>query len=220
VPSFLQNDANACALAEWQWGAGRGCKTIIFLTFGTGMGAGLIIGGRLHAGLDDVAGEAGHWRMAEAGPVGFNKAGSFEGFCSGSGLARLARTRIREAWARGESTFIGRDEKELAALDVKLLAKAARAGDALACDVFYTCGNYFGRALTLMIDFLNPEAIVIGSIFARCEDLLRGPMQEVMEQETLPAALARCRVMPAQLGKQIGDYAALAVACDGVRGNH
>jgi glucokinase len=220
VPAFLQNDANACALAEWQWGAGRGCETMIFLTFGTGMGAGLIIGGRLHAGRDDLAGEAGHWRMAADGPVGFYKAGSFEGFCSGGGLARLAQTRFREAWMRGESTFINRDEAELAALNGKMLAGAARAGDKLACDVFKTCGHYLGSALALMIDFLNPEAIVIGSIFARCEDLLRGPMQEVLERETLPAALERCRVLPAQLGEQIGDYAALAVARAGVRGNN
>ena len=80
VPAALQNDANACALAEWQWGAGRGCRSMVFLTFGTGMGAGLILDGQLYAGITDMAGEVGHVRLAEDGPLGYGKRGSFEGF--------------------------------------------------------------------------------------------------------------------------------------------
>src|SRR4051812_20971960 len=91
VPVALQNDANASALAEWKWGAGRGTRNMIFLTFGTGMGAGLILDGRLYAGTNDMAGEVGHIRLAAEGPVGYGKAGSFEGFCSGGGIAQLAR---------------------------------------------------------------------------------------------------------------------------------
>ncbi|MCK5821861.1 MAG: ROK family protein, partial [Bacteroidales bacterium] len=71
----VQNDANACALAEWMMGAGVGTQNMIFLTFGTGMGAGLILNGKLYAGTNDLAGEVGHIRMAEDGPVGFGKAG-------------------------------------------------------------------------------------------------------------------------------------------------
>ena len=90
VPTALQNDANAAALAEWRWGAGRGCRNVIFLTFGTGMGAGLILDGRLYSGTNDLAGEVGHMRLEADGPLGYGKAGSFEGFCSGGGIARLA----------------------------------------------------------------------------------------------------------------------------------
>ncbi len=77
IPTFLQNDANACACAEWQFGAGKGLKNIVFLTFGTGMGAGLILNGKLYSGTNDLAGEVGHWRLAEDGPSGYGKKGEF-----------------------------------------------------------------------------------------------------------------------------------------------
>ena len=89
VRAYLKNDANACALAEWRFGAGEGCEHMIFLTFGTGLGAGIIANGRLYSGANGGAGEVGHVRLAEDGPVGYGKSGSFEGFCSGGGIARL-----------------------------------------------------------------------------------------------------------------------------------
>ena len=73
VPVYLQNDANACALAEWKFGAGKGTDNMVFLTFGTGMGAGLVLNGRLYTGTNDLAGEVGHVRLAEDGPEGFGK---------------------------------------------------------------------------------------------------------------------------------------------------
>ena len=76
----LQNDANACAVAEWMFGAGRGTQNMVFLTFGTGLGAGLILDGKLYSGGNDNAGEAGHIRLAKNGPMGYGKVGSFEGF--------------------------------------------------------------------------------------------------------------------------------------------
>ena len=82
IPAYLCNDANACALAEWKYGAGRGTQNMVFLTFGTGLGAGLILNGRLYEGACGMAGEVGHVRLSEHGPVGYGKAGSFEGFCS------------------------------------------------------------------------------------------------------------------------------------------
>ncbi len=174
------------------------------------MGAGLVLGGRLYAGRNDLAGEVGHVRMAETGPVGFNKAGSFEGFCSGGGLVRLAALRIREAWAAGAHTALAARESDLAHLDVPVLAQAARAGDALALGVFETSGTYLGRGLALLMDVLNPDLVVIGSVFVRCQDLLVPPMEAALAREVLPGA--RCPVLPAALSEAIGDYAALAVA--------
>ncbi|MFC2116959.1 ROK family protein, partial [Bacteroidota bacterium] len=102
IPAAIQNDANACALAEWKFGAGRGTQNMIFLTFGTGMGAGLILDGKLYSGTNDNAGEVGHVRLDNIGPVGYGKAGSFEGFCSGGGIAQLARIRALEKFQMGE----------------------------------------------------------------------------------------------------------------------
>lgn len=209
---YLMNDANACAVAEWRFGAAQGCDDAVFLTFGTGMGAGLILNGRLHAGKDDLAGEVGHLRLAEDGPEGYGKRGSFEGFCSGGGIARLARATAREAWARGEAPDWCPDEKSLASPDAERVAHAAAAGDPLARSVFDTAAFYLGRGLALLIDLLNPEVIVIGSVYARAEPLLRGTALRVLTEEALPAAAARCRIRPAALGESLGDIAALAVA--------
>ena len=217
--AYLMNDANAGAVAEWKWGAARGTQDAIFLTFGTGMGSGIIIGGRLHAGRDDLAGEVGHVRMADDGPVGFNKAGSFEGFCSGGGITRLAQSRIRVAWGKGTRVSFCADEDAWTKLELKTVAEAARSGDGLAREVFETSAFYLGRGLAILIDILNPEVIVIGSVFARCEDLLRPIAMRVLTEEALPAAVQRCKIVPAGLGEAIGDYAALAIAFAGLSGD-
>ncbi len=205
--AFLMNDANACALAEWQFGAGRGCRSMIFLTMGTGMGAGLILDGRLYEGVTGNAGEVGHVRLAPDGPIGYRKAGSFEGFCSGGGIAQLARRRTAEF--AGLSTL-----QELAPeqLTARAVGEAAAAGDALALAVWQEVGERLGEALAVLIDVLNPERIVIGSIYQRCERFIAPAMQGAIAREALPDSVRDCRVLPAVLGDEIGSYAAVAIA--------
>lgn len=212
VPVHLQNDANACALAEWKWGAGRGTRHMIFLTFGTGMGAGLILNGQLYSGACDLGGEVGHIRLAEEGSLGFGKKGSFEGFCSGGGLAILAKQTIRAAWAGGRKTTLCSDEQGLDGVTALHVATAARQGDAVAVEVMETCARYLGRGLAILIDILNPEMIVIGSIFARQRELLWPTAERIIREEALSLSARVCRVVPAQLGEAIGDYACLSVA--------
>lgn len=206
VPVALRNDADAGALAEWRWGAGKGCRHMLFLTFGTGLGAGLILNGKLYSGACDMGGEVGHIRLADYGPVGYGKSGSFEGFCSGGGIAQLAELYARECRQRGCAP--GYPEGASA----KEVAEAARAGDPTALQVFDTCARQLGRGLSVLIDILNPERIVIGSLFGRCHDLLWEKTAAVIAAEALPASAAACQVVPAALGESIGDYAALAVA--------
>jgi len=212
VPVHLQNDANACAMAEWSFGAGYGCQNMIFLTFGTGLGAGLILNGKLYSGTNDMAGEAGHIRLERFGPVGYGKAGSFEGFCSGSGLAQLGKMRADEALQQGKPLAFARTQAEADALTAKTIAQAADAGDADAAEIYRLCGEQLGHGLSVLVDLLNPERIVIGSIFTRSRHLLRDACEKVMRAECLPLSYAVCSVLPAALGEQIGDYAALAVA--------
>jgi glucokinase len=212
VPVAVQNDANACALAEWRWGAGRSCRHMVFLTFGTGMGAGLILDGRLYAGATDAAGEVGHVRLADEGPVGFHKAGSFEGFCSGGGIARLARARAAAHLAAGGQTAFCATPDDLDGITAESVGKAAQAGDALARDVYETVAERLGQGLALLVDVLNPERIVIGSIYGRQRDLLEPTALRVLREEALPASLTACAVVPAGLGERVGDHAALAVA--------
>ena len=212
APAKLQNDANASALAEWRYGAGKGTRNMIFLTFGTGLGAGLILDGRLYAGTNDMAGEAGHISLSDFGPAGYGKTGSFEGFCSGGGLAQLGITAAEEALGRGIRPAYYPDDGDLRRITAKSVAEAAYAGDETAKGVYETCGRMLGRGLAVLVDLLNPERIVLGSIFARSGDLLREPMEEEMKKRALPRSLAVCRVVPAALGDAIGDYAALAAA--------
>lgn len=208
APAILENDANACALAEWQWGAGKGSNRMVFITFGTGFGAGLILDGKLYRGACGNAGELGHWRLSEFGPSGYGKQGSFEGFCSGGGLRQLAVT-IGEGYVqRGEKpSYWGAEE-----ISAKTVALAARAGDQAAQEVFILCGQRLGQGLALLVDLLNPDCIVLGSIYARCEDLLCEPMLKALKAEALYDSVAALKVLPAELGEQIGDYAALLLA--------
>ncbi len=212
VPVALQNDADAGALAEWRLGAGRGLRNMVFLTFGTGMGAGLILDGRLYSGTNSMAGEVGHVRLAEDGPEGFGKRGSFEGFCSGGGIARLAQDLAQDAWKRGEAVGYCPSPDHLGAVTAAATAAAADAGDPLARRVFALSGEKLGYGLAVLMDILNPEAIVIGSIFARRRQWLWEAAEPVLRREALERTRAVCRVVPAQLGEQIGDYASLLVA--------
>lgn len=204
VPCKVCNDADACALAEWQFGAGKGAKNMIFLTFGTGMGAGLILNGKLYTGTSGMAGEVGHIRLANEGPVGYGKEGSFEGFCSGGGIADMAKKMLS---VYNGVTVIPRDN-----VSAQTVAQAAFRGDKLANAIYRRCGEKLGYALSILIDILNPERIVIGSIFERSGELMKDAMCEVIEREALPQSANVCEIVPAKLGDSIGDYAALGVA--------
>ncbi len=212
VPTRLQNDANACALAEWRFGAGQGSDNMVFLTFGTGMGAGLILNGRLYTGANDYAGEVGHIRLSDDGPLGYGKAGSFEGFCSGGGIARFSKQIVLSQLQKGIRPSFCRSEAELDRVTAGSVALAAEQGDETAVQIYERCGESLGRGLAILIDVLNPDTIVIGSIYARSSALLSEKMNEAIRREALPGAAAACRVVPAALGEAIGDYAALGVA--------
>ena len=194
APVALQNDANACALAEYLYGSGRGVKNLVFMTFGTGLGAGIIIDGKLYSGANDNAGEIGHIRLAPSGPLGYNKEGSAEGFCSGAGIARLAKLKK------------GLD------LTAKEIFARVRAGDADCTEVFRESAEKLATILAFTIDILNPEVIALGGVFMRNADLFMPVVEPILEREALAPALKACRIVPAELGENIGDYAALAVA--------
>lgn len=212
VPVYLCNDANACALAEWKFGAGKGTQNMVFLTFGTGLGAGLILDGKLYSGTNDMAGEVGHIRLDSFGPVGYGKKGSFEGFCSGGGIAQLGKTLALEKLQMGESTLFCKNKDDLESVTAKSIAESALAGDETARKVYEICGKQLGRGLSVLVDILNPERIVIGSIFQRSEQLLRKYMEETLEEESLSLARKVCEIVPASLEENLGDIAALSVA--------
>ncbi len=196
MPFYMENDADACALAEWKYGAGTGTENMIFLTFGTGLGAGLILNGKLYRGSGGMAGEIGHIRMRPDGPIGYGKKGSLEGFCSGGGISRLAE---------GKGLHVSTKE----------LADMAQKGDQTALEIFRESGRVFGEGLAILVDLLNPEVIVAGSVYARCRQLLEPYMRESLERESLLPSRQGCRILPAGLGEKIGDYGAVMAAITG-----
>ncbi len=212
IPAYLQNDANAGALAEWKFGAGKGYNNVIFLTFGTGLGAGIIVNGKLLSGTNDYGGEVGHIRLEDDGPIGYHKRGSFEGFCSGTGLAQMMSFELLcLAEEIGQKEMLSRYKMpgEVTGRDVVEWAKNK---DTLALSVVEKSGLYLGKGLSILIDIINPELIIVGSMGVRLGDLLFEPARKVIEKEAVPGAASVCKIVPAALGEAIGDYAALCVA--------
>ena len=212
VPARLENDANACAVAEWKFGAAKGAENVIFLTCGTGLGAGIIINGHLISGTSGMAGEVGHIRLSNYGPAGYGKVGSFEGFCSGGGIAQLGRLRYLEGLQQGRKSQRVQDIKDLDSLTAKSIAQAARAGDETARAVLEESAAWMGRGLAILVDLLNPQILVLGSVYARCCDMMFPGIMRELAKEALPQSLADCSIVPAGLGDEIGDYAALSLA--------
>jgi glucokinase len=206
APCRLENDANAGAVAEHRFGAGQGADHMVFLTLGTGLGAGIIAAGRLYLGANGDAGEIGHVRLSPTGPVGYHKAGSVEGWSSGGGIAQLAARVLAQAERRGEGSVL---TKGATARDV---GRAAAAGDAVALRILTRSGERLGQTLAMLMDVLNPQRIVLGGLAWRMGEPLMAPMRRVLQREALPQTLRACEIVPARLGETIGDVSALCVA--------
>ncbi len=201
----LMNDANACALAEWKFGAGRDCRNMIFLTSGTGMGAGLILDGRLYEGATGDAGEIGHVRIRCDGPIGYGKAGSVEGFTSGGGIPRLAARLLRGKGGPAPAWFSP-------VTTTRQIAEVAQKGDPFAIEVMRTAGTHLGESLAILIDLFNPDRIVLGGFYPPCRLLLEPALNAALNAEALPGPTAACQILPSTLGETIGSHGAIAAA--------
>jgi len=211
-PVKLCNDADACAYAEWRFGAGKGTQNMIFFTMGTGLGAGLVLGGKIYSGSNFLAGEAGHIRLAQNGPVGYGKAGSFEGFCSGGGIAQLGKFYAKDAFAQGKECSFCKSECELDGITAATIGKKADEGYDDAKQIYALCGQKLGEGLSVVIDLLDPDMIVIGSIFCRSKEHIVPTMEKALQRECLKYGERKLRIEPAMLGENLGDYAALSLS--------
>ncbi|MFZ0745559.1 MAG: ROK family protein [Terracidiphilus sp.] len=201
IPVYVEHDGNAGALAEFHFGVGKGrhnLRHLIFLTFGTGIGAGFIVNGQILRGASDTAGEIGHWRLAEDGPLGFGKRGSWESFASGAGMVQLASQMYPSCWNSDTP--------------IRDLVEAMIRNEPEALNVADVVGTWMGRGLALLLDALNPQMIVFGSLGVALGERILAPARKVIAQEALPQAVAACEFVPSVLGSQIGDVAALMAA--------
>jgi glucokinase len=202
----VENDADAAALAEWRHGAARGAVHAVYLTMSTGVGAGLILGGRLHRGKIG-AGEIGHGPVEwDGAPCACGLRGCLEAYVGGASWAKHLRA-VAPADGRVAALAGGRE----AITPVHLVA-AAREGDAFARAEMERWLGYLARALVWVEMLLSPEVIVLGTIArAAGEDLCFAPLRRIVTEHTW-AHGPRARIVPAELGDDLADRAALAVA--------
>jgi len=210
INTFLENDANAAALGEHRFGAGRGVKHMIYVTVSTGIGGGLILDGKLYHGDSGGAGEIGHVTIMPGGPrCGCGNHGCLEALASGTAIARVARERV----AHGTPTLIADlAEGDPERVTAKVVAEAAGQGDKVANEILTKAMDYLGIGMANLVNLFNPQVIVIGGGLTNIGARLFGPVRQAIEQHALRAAAQAVRVAPADLGDNVGVLGAAAVA--------
>lgn len=202
VPVKVDNDVRCAALAELNYGAGEGCKNLICITVGTGIGSGLIINGKLVRGASNAAGEIGHIKLAiHDGPIcGCGDTGCFEAFASGPAIVAMAKEYING----GKSTKYREMAGSADDITPEIVAKAAKEGDVVAQRIFSIIGEYLGVGLSSVVNLLNPEKIVVGGGVADAGDILFNPLKKALKDRAMPIQGAAVEVVPAQLGNTAG----------------
>ncbi len=205
MPVTVLNDANAAALGEARFGAGRGFSSLLHLTLGTGVGSGLLLGGVLWTGIDGVAAEYGHATVEPEGqPCPCGNRGCLEQYASATAIARLARERV----ARGEESILA--EVAGGNPDSSQVASAALAGDQVALACFATAGRYLGLAAATAVNLLNLEAIIIGGGVAESYDLFEGHMRSEIASRAFSVPAGRVKLLRGELGDDAGLLGAAA----------
>lgn len=195
LPIGIDNDANAAAIAEWKAGAGRGTTDMIMLTLGTGVGGGLILGGKPYRGWFGAGAEIGHMVIVHDGlPCRCGGRGHLESYASGKAADELAAEAFGPA------------------ADAHRLARLAREGDPLALRILTGIGEHLGSGIASLVNIFNPELIVVGGGFAAAGDFLFEPAQAVADREVLVSVRDSYRIVRAELGTSAGMIGAGMVA--------
>ena len=215
APVFCNNDANACALAEMLFGEYRGVKNLVYLTFSTGMGGGIIANGELIQGATDTGGEVGHHTLDPNGPLcGCGQRGCWEAYVGGRNVAEQLKAKIREG---GVTTTIVEKAGGIDKIDVRAFEAAAREGDRFAMAEWDLFTERVAQGIGNLIMILNPDVVVLGTIAIHGGEFVMGPIRDKLPKYTWEWPLKVCKVVPSSLGGKIGDLAALAVAVTGLK---
>jgi glucokinase len=209
-PTFLGNDANVAALAEYQYGAGRGIRDMIYLTLSTGIGSGIIVDGRMLLGAEGLAAEAGHMIILPNGPVcGCGAHGCLEALAAGPAIARDVVTKIKSG---KKSRVIKLVDGDLNKVDAKVVNVAAQLGDKVAITAFRHAGTYLGIGIANLLRLFNPRMVVLGGSVTKAGPLLFDPMHEAIKANTLPFYWEGLAITAAALGDDVGLLGAAALA--------
>jgi glucokinase-like ROK family protein len=209
LPVWIDNDANACALAEGWFGAGRAFEDFVYFNVGSGVGAGIMAGGALYRGVHGIAGEVGHTTVEATGPrCVCGNIGCLELYTSSTALVAVARAAL----ARGEdSLLLGLSEGEPASISVETIAAAARLGDSLSCRLIDQEIMYLGAAIVNLVNLLDPQAVFLGREVAQAAgDLLLEPLAGLVAQRAFSVAAERVQIRLATLE---ADAPVIGAAC-------
>ena len=204
LPTVLENDANAAALGEFRYGAGKGVQSLFYLTVSTGIGGGIILNGQIWHGFSGAAGEVGHMTVLADGPLcGCGNRGCLETMSSGPALVR----RAQEAALRRPTPL--RDIVDVKTLDVERLA---RAGDEVASEVWSSAVQYLGIGVAAVIMILGPERVIIGGGVTAAGDFLFEPLRAEVRRRVRILPVDSIQILPAALGPDVGILGAASVA--------
>ena len=214
LPAIIENDANAGALAEWMFGAGRGYDYVVYMTMGTGIGGGIVANGEIYHGANDSAGEVGHQLLLPDGPpCRCGKHGCLEALCSGPGIARRAQEAIHQ---KSDTLILELAGGDIDAVKAEFVVEAAKKNDSLAKRLIEETGFYMGWGITNLANIINPEVVAIGTIAVAAGDLLLNPIRETVKNLAVRRVAEVVKIMPSQLGDFVGDLAAIALVIQAV----
>ena len=214
LPCLIDNDANAGALGEFRYGAGRGTNTMVYVTLSTGIGAGLILNGKTYRGKDGLAGEVGHIPISDSGiTCSCGAVGCLESFCSGWAIGERGRE-----WGerRGESLACVGDSSRSRSegITAKVIVQAASEGDEAALHIVREAARYLARGLLTVIRILNPDKIILGGGLTLAGQVLLDPLNEYLTNLASPTIAYSTEIVTAQLGTYSPLYGAAAMGLD------
>jgi glucokinase len=212
MPAVLDNDGTAGAAGEWRFGAGRGCRHLLYLTVSTGIGGGAVVDGRLFRGAAGNGGEPGHVTVRPGGRPckGCGGSGCLEAYASGTSVAERAAEAVAAATAEGRSTVLSGCDP-LTAADV---SAAAAQGDPVAAAVWNETLEALGTGLTSLVNVLEPELVVLGGGMTRSGEQLLGPVRRTVTARAMGPAARAVRLVRASGGDRAGLLGAAAVALE------
>ena len=209
IPTVIENDANASALAEAKFGGGRGYEYVLYMTMSTGIGGGIVANGEIYHGANDSAGEVGHQILLPDGPLcGCGQYGCLEALCSGPSIAR----RAQEAMADQPHTrILALADGLIDSVRSEHVLQAAREGDALAVALMEETAYYMGWGIANLVNILNPQIVLLGTVAVAAGDLLLNPIRRTVTEMAMERPAEAVKIMPAELGDSIGDLAAISL---------
>jgi len=214
LPARIDNDANAAAVGEFRFGAGKGFPNMVYVTVSTGIGGGVMVDGRLMRGANGNAAELGHLTLDIKGPAcPCGGQGCFEKYASGTAIAARARAALAAGRASSLAALAGGPDKVTSHHVLQALAQ----GDVLAREIWEETLEYLGRGFAVIINTFNPDRIVVGGGVTAAGDILFAPLRKKALGYAFPRLAAVCSIVPAGLGGDVGVVGAAACALEAAR---